>query len=226
MSRARIVLVTLILVGLGIWLYLGPLGPEPGVDLEGPPHVADVVPRRFVLWELHPDDTVRVVELLTPSDIAGSIQQVNGQSLGEGDEVLALAFIGGELMRQETYEGIYRGIDYRRPSYWLQVSGDQYGYDTRITHPPHLHLRGKERLISIGIDPKSYAQEIIAIAIPTTAHVQRIYDYRPYRHVILSEWDVFYYDTTQITGHVSLHITYRPEGDAPVLDWRGVEASR
>ena len=34
-----------------------------------------------------------------------------------------------------------------------------------IDHPPHLHINGANRLISIGVDPKSFAQEIFAVAI-------------------------------------------------------------
>lgn len=227
MPRLRVVLIVLIVAGFALWLYLGPFRPEPGLDLDGHPRAADVAPRRFVLWELHPDDTVRVVELLTlPAAEEGLPHPVNGQSLRPGDEVLELAWIGGELVDQHTAEEVYRGRTYLRTSYWLRVSGRQYGYDMRIDHPPHLHVSGDGRLLSIGIDPKSYAQETIAVAVPVTARLTRIFDHQPYRHVTSSGWDVFYYDTTEIQGHVSIHIDYRPEGDAPPLDWAAVETSR
>ena len=45
------------------------------------PRAANAVPRRFVLWELHSDDTVRVVELLTPSPVDAGRGKVCGQTL-------------------------------------------------------------------------------------------------------------------------------------------------
>lgn len=226
MSKLRVVLVILIIAVFGIWLYVGPLRPEPGLDLDGQTRTADITPRRFVLWELHPGDTVRVVELLTLSSIEDSPHRVSGQSLQPEDDVLALEFIGGELVRQNTVEEVYRGGSYLRTSYWLSISSKQYGYDMCIDHPPHLHQRGKGRLLSIGVDPKTYAQEILAIAVPINARLKRIYDYQPYRHITLSGWDIFYYDATDIQGHVSIHIAYRPDGDASSLDWAAVEANR
>jgi hypothetical protein len=56
MSKLRVVLVILIIAVFGIWLYVGPLRPEPGLDLDGQTRAADITPRRFVLWELHPGD--------------------------------------------------------------------------------------------------------------------------------------------------------------------------
>lgn len=223
----RAALITMLVVMFGVWLYLGPLRPEPGVNLEGAPRAAHVMPSRFVLWELHADDSVRVVELLTQSFVqTGAIYQVCGQTLTPQASILTQAWIGGNLVGERIFEEVYNRKTYLRTCYDLGVSGNQYGYDMRIDHPPHLHIRDNERLISLGIDPKDYAQEIIAVAIPVSARVRRIYDYRPYRHITLDEWDVFYYDTTKITGHISIHIAYRPRSDARPLDWVTVEANR
>jgi hypothetical protein len=180
-----------------------------------------------VLWELHADDTVRVVELLAQSHVEkGMPYQICGQSLRSGDTTLTQKWIGGEVMDKHTFDEVYRGKTYQRTCYRLSASSRQFGYDMRIDHPPHLHIRDAERLISIGIDRKVYNQEIIAVAIPTSARLKRIYDYQPYRHVAMDEWDVFYYDTSQITRHISIHIAYRPGNDASALDWAAVEASR
>lgn len=223
----RIALITAIVIMFGVLLYIGPLAPEPGVNLEGEPRVANFTPRRFVLWELHADDTVRVLELLTLSHVKkGNPYQVCGQTLQPEDTILSREWIGGKLADEYTLEEVYHGKTYLRTCYRLSASSDQYGYDMRIDHPPHLHIRNNERLISLGIEPKDYDQEIFAVAIPINARLKRIYDYQPYRHIILDEWDVFYYDTTKITGHVSIHITYRPGDDAQPLDWDSVEAGR
>jgi DNA-directed RNA polymerase subunit RPC12/RpoP len=223
----RVTLIVAILAMVGVWLYVGPLAPEPGLNLGGEPRAANVTPRRFVLWELHADDTVRVVELLTQSRVEkGMPYQVCGQTLRPEDTALSREWVGGKLMDKHTFEEVYHGKTYLRTCYWLSASSNQYGYDMRINHPPHLHIRDNERSISLGIEPKDYDQEIIAVAVPIDARLKRIYDYQPYRHITLGEWDVFYYDTTKITGHISIHITYRPGGDVPPLDWAAVEASR
>jgi hypothetical protein len=222
----RIILVAAILAMVGVWLYVGPLAPEPGIDLTGEPRAASVTPRRFVLWELHADDTVRVVELHAKADAAGSMALMCNQVLNSRDDVLSLETIGGRLSDEGVYEEEYGGKTYERPWYMLDATRDQYGYAARIDRPPHLHINGDERLISIGVDPKTYAQETIAVAIPVSARLRRIYDHQPYRHVTLDEWDIFYYDLTDIQGHVSIHIAYTPGEDAPSLDWSTVEASR
>lgn len=222
----RVTLIAAILAMVGVWLYLGPLAPEPRLD-PGEPRAAKVTPRRFVLWELHADDTVRVVDLLTRSDLTkGMPYQVSGQSLRPGDKVLSVKWIGGKLVDQQTLDDVYRGKTYLRKIYWLRISASQYGYDMRINHVPHLHINGERRLISIGVDPKTYRQEIITVAVPVSARLRRIYDYQPYRHIVLDEWDVFYYDPTDIQGHVSIHIEYSPSKDAPSLEWVKVETSR
>ena len=64
------------------------------------------------------------------------------------------------------------------------------------------------------------------VAIPVEARITNIYDYQPYRHITLGEWDVFYYDTSTISEHVSIHISYRPASDTSSLNWTTVEASR
>ena len=225
-SALRIILVVAILAMVGVWLYVGPLAPEPGLNLGGEPRAANVTPRRFVLWELHADDTVRVVELYVKANAAGSMALVCNQVLNSCDDVLSLKTIGGGLSEEGVYEEEYRGKTYERPWYMLDVTRDQYGYAARIDQPPHLHISGDERLISIGVDPKTYAQETIAVAIPVSARLNRIYDYRPYRHITLDEWDIFYYDLTDIQGHVSIHIAYTPGEAAPPIDWSTVEASR
>ncbi len=222
----RIGLVVAILALVGVWLYVGPLAPEPEIDLDGQARAASAAPRRFSLWELHPDDTVRVIELFTTSGAEGARVQVNSPSLRSGDEVLALEPIGGRLVGQTTHEDVYGGINYLKIQYTLRASRDRYGYDMRLDRPPHLHINGAERLISLGIDPKSFAQEIFAVAIPVDARLRRIYDYQPYRRVTMAGWDIFYYDVTDIQTHISIHITYRPADDAPPLDWTAVEAAR
>jgi DNA-directed RNA polymerase subunit RPC12/RpoP len=151
----HITLAVAILAMVGVWLYVGPLAPEPGINLTGESRATSVTPRRFVLWELHADDTVRVVELYTKANAAGSQALVCNQVLNSRDDVLSLKTIGGRLSDKGVYEEEYRGKTYERPWYMLDVTRDQYGYDARIDRPPHLHINGDKRLISIGVDPKT-----------------------------------------------------------------------
>jgi hypothetical protein len=222
----RIALIAAIIVMLGVWLYIGPLAPEPGLNLGEQPRATTATPRRFALWELHADDTVRVVELIARPEVKKGLYMVSGQPLRPGDEVLSVEWIGGELAYQDAFSNVCRGKTYLQTQYSLRVSSNPYGYDMRINHPPHLHINDGGRLISLGVDPKAYAQEIIAVAIPVDARLKRIYDYQPYQHLTLAGWDVFYYDTTDIQGHISIHIRYSPSNDAPSLDWTEVEANR
>ena len=223
----RAALITALLAVIGVWLYVGPLAPEPGLNLERDPRAANVTPRRFSLWELHAEDTTRIVEVVTDSGAAGSQVRVNGPSLLPSSEIVALEFVGGRPVDQTAYEDAYRGTTYRRTRYKLLASRNQYGYDMWVHRPPHLHINGENRLISIGIDPTDfYEQAIIAVAIPVDARIKRIFDHQPYQHVTLAGWDVFYYDVTNIQTHVSIHITYRPGDEAPPLDWTKVDATR
>lgn len=150
--RLRIVLIAAIYTVLGLGWYLGPSGPEPKLSLDNRPRAADVKPQRFVLWELHADDTARVVELITHSTESGKTYQVNGQSLLPDSQVVSLRFIGGELANQFTTEEVWRGRTFLQTQYWLNGFDDRYGYDMRIARPPHLHINGAERLISLGIE--------------------------------------------------------------------------
>ena len=230
MKRIILVLLTVVtviaLIRVGRHLAsLGP-GPEPGLDLDGPARAANVAYGRFVLWELHPDDTVRIVELITQVNATDSQARIDGPMLRSGDKVLTLKIIGGQMVDQTNHQAVDGKRTYLSTQYLINVSGNQFGYDMRVDHPPHLHINNEERSISIGVDPKPYHQEIIAVAVPVKARLIRIYDYQPYRHVRLEEWDIFYYDVSKIQAHVSIHLTYRPDRDAPSLDRVAVEAVR
>jgi len=199
---------------------------EPGLDVIGQPRVTNDTPRHFSLWELHADDSVRLVEVTTQHGAAGGQGWFPGPMFQTDDQALSLAPIGGQIVSSNIAEEAYRQETYARPYYALQISGEQFGFDLRMSHLPHLHANGNDRLISIGVDPKSYVQEIIAVAIPVGARLTGVYDYKPYRHITLSNWDIFYYDVTRIPGHVSIHISYRPAGDPSSLNWVTVEAQR
>ena len=107
------------------------------------------------------------------------------------------------------------------------ASDDQFGYDMLVNNLPHLHTKHVHRLLSVGYDPELYyAQRIDAVAIPRSAKILDIYDHEPYRHLVIGDWDIFYYDTTDICRHVSIHIRYELGEDASPLDWAEVEAQR
>lgn len=200
---------------------------ESGLNISNDPLAKDVVPRYFGLWELHPDDSVRLVILIDRSNATGKRVNIEGPSLRPGDDVLSVSPIGGELVDENVYEYEYRGKTYQRPVYTLLASRNRYGCEIIVNHPPHLHTNRPDRLISIGWDSGSYySQKIDSVAIPSTANISTVYSYQPYRHITISGWDVFYYDITDIERHISIHITYDPEGDAPALDWMEVEAAR
>ncbi|MBN1219041.1 MAG: hypothetical protein JXM69_08935 [Anaerolineae bacterium] len=246
----RLYLVIIILASVGLlafYLTIWPAGPrlgnigqyiadagrdvaeeiiKPGSKAEGKPHARNVVPRRFSLWELYSNDTVRIVEIITNPGAKDQKHWVVGPSLRPGDKILAESAIGGHLLQQKTYEEVYGGETYLRHEYQLKVEYDQFGYELQVKRPPHLHIYGEDRLISLGVDPKSYAEEIFAVAIPKDAFVTSIFDYQPYRYLERGDWDIFFYDTSNIGEHASIHISYRTGGQAAALDWRTVEAGR
>jgi hypothetical protein len=196
------------------------------LNIGGEPRAYNISQRSFDLWELYADDSVRFINLYYDSNGAGHDKWFWGPSLRPGDNVLSFKTINGQLISQETYEEEYRGNSYYYIGYVVRASQNESGIEM-LLRPPHLHIRETDRLISIGIDPQTkYAQDIIAVAIPSSANITRIYDYQPYRHITIDEWDVFYYDVTFIQGHVSIHISYVPSGNASPLDWTEVEASR
>ncbi|MCP4229991.1 MAG: hypothetical protein GY771_07565 [bacterium] len=202
------------------------LVPEPGENLKGKPRARNVTPRHLSLWELHANDTVRIVEVTIDPSAKGSKIWLPGPSMDFGQRETFVQMMGGTLLQEHTSEETYMGQTYSRTRYELKVSRNEFGYDMQVKRPSHLHINGDDRLISLGIEPKSYAQEIIAVAIPVEARITSIYDFQPYRHITLGKWDVFYYDTSQISRHVSIHISYRSVNDASSLNWAAVEARR
>lgn len=202
------------------------LFPEPGTDIQGEPRARNVWPRRFSLWELHASDNVRIVDIVTNPDKKGQQFRVSGPSLRADDKILSEQIVGGRLLKRENYDDTYRGVTYVRSNFLVQSTSDNVGYDMWVKAPPHLHISEDSRLISIGVDPKDYRQEIIAVAIPIDSQVTRISDYQPYRHVTMGDWDIFYYDVSNIGGHISIHIAYLPGGKADTLNWPHVELRR
>lgn len=213
---------------VGVWLYIGPLAPEVSLSFNEEPHAVSGVPRRFILWELHSDDTVRVVDLATNPQSQGLTCPYCGVSLWNTDDVISQRWIGGSVRGERTKEEVYRGETYLRTCYMVQISdGNHYGFDMRFTHLPHVHIQQDKRLFNLGMDPwEGRVQEIVAVAIPVDARIVRIYDYQPYRHIIVGDWDVLYYDITSITSHVTLSTDYVSGDDAPPLDPFYLEAHR
>ena len=234
------VLILLLATLAGVWLYIGldagardTKSPQwNSLSIADEPRASNVTPRSFDLWELHPDDTVRLVNVDTYSYTGGLEARLAGPALRTGEQVIALEILGGELVDQATHEYEYRGKPFLWFEYTILASQNRPGYDMLLDNPPHLHTKRDgtpcpDRLISIGYDPQSYyAQHIVAITIPLDANVTRVYDYRPYRHVELEGWDIFYYDVTDIEWHVSIHINYIPGCNMTPLDYYAVEASR
>lgn len=233
------ILVALLAMMGGVWMYVW-IGDSAGSQssgvaqpasewieyIGGEPRTAITGKIYFGLYEFHADDTVRIVSLVNSSDGEGKQAYLGGPWLRSYDDLLSVGFINSRLVTQFSDEQEYRGSTYYYYDYIVNVSGNPYGCDT-LVNQGYLHVRETDRLLSIGCDPYPYcAQDIIAVAIPQVANITSIYDYQPYRHITLDEWDVFYYDVTDITSHVSIHITYIPGEDAPPLDWSEVESSR
>jgi hypothetical protein len=239
-SKYQLILLVLLLAVMGgVWAYVGTRdsgGPQSsGVYqsaskwieyIGGEPRATDVTPSQFYLWEFHSDDTVRQVRMVSRPNISGRQIAIGGPWLKSYDDILSFTLINGTLIDQTSQERDNRGVMNYCYSYYILANDDRYGFDI-LTNQGYLHVRETDRLLSIGADPQSYdAQYIHAIAISQTANVTSIYDSQPYRHIIVGEWDVFYYDITNISSHVSIHISYIPGEDAPELDWAEVEAAR
>ena len=234
-----IILALLLVVMGGMWAYVGTRdsggsqssgGIQPvskWIEYIGGERHASAASRRFFnLYEFHADDTVRIVALVNSSGDEGRQRYLGGPWLRSYADLLSVGFINSQLMNQSSLEVEYRGSTYYYYTYIVNVSRNPYGYDT-LVNQGYLHVRETDRLLSIGADPYSYCDQLItAVAIPQTANVTSIYDSQPYRHIIVGEWDVFYYDITNISSHVSIHISYIPGEDAPELDWAEVEAAR
>ncbi|MEA1958358.1 MAG: zinc ribbon domain-containing protein [Chloroflexota bacterium] len=233
------ILLALLAIMAGVWasVDIGDSGgaqsscvSEPGTDwieyIGGEPRAADIGRVSFDLYQCNSDDTVRIVNIkLIPGD-GGTVTNIWSPWFRPGDELLTVDFINAELIEQYPYEEEYYGRLDTCYKYIVEAADDHYGYDM-LTNHAYLHIRSTDRLLSIGPNPQSYyAQDIIAVAVPLSANVTSIYNYSPYRHITLDDWDVFYYDVTDITSHVSIHIAYIPGEDAPPLNWSEVEALR
>lgn len=241
-SRSKyqlIVLILLLAVMGGMWAYVGTRGSagsqsagvaQPASQwieyIGGEPRAADIDRRHFNLFEYHVDDTVRIVTTVYMSGSGSTRTSMWSPWFRPGDEMLSVDFIHARLVEQSPYSEEYHGVLNTCYKYIIDTQSDHYGYDM-LTNRGYLHVRETDRLLSIGNDPQAYyAQDIVAVAIPQSATVTSIYDYEPYRHIALDGWDIYYYDATDISSHVSIHITYVPGGDAPELDWAEVEAAR
>lgn len=227
----------LILIGVFVYMLLDSRStpnkfahnPSPWLDPGGESKASNVTPRCFSLWELYSDDTVRFIETFYDQDASGSYRYVDTPPLLPGEDPQYVKIIEGELINESIHQYEYKGNFYEWTWYTIMPTQNHYGCEALLDAPPHLHTDRPDRLISIGYDPQPYsyyAQDITAIAIPISANVTSIYDYQPYRHIEIDEWDVFYYDTTDIAGHVSIHITYEPGNESSPLDCTEVEASR
>jgi hypothetical protein len=242
MSKSKyqlIILIVLLAVMGSVWAYVGTRDSsgsqssgvaQPASEwieyIGGEQRAADVKTSQFYLWEFHPDDTVRQVRMLLRQNVQGQKVAIGGPWLESYDDILSFSVINGSLIDKTPQERDNRGVMNYFYSYYILVNDDQYGFDI-LTKAGYLHIRETDRLLSIGADPQTYdAQYIHAIAIPQSATVTSIYDYEPYRHIVLGGWDVYYYDVTDISSHVSIHITYVSGEDALELSWSEVEAAR
>ncbi len=194
------------------------------IEIEGKPRSSDLETRRFVLWEFHSDDTVRVVEVKTLADWENlMITNIFGQLLRPEDTILSVEWIGSNIMDEYTYEE----DEYLRTNYFVETNSRRFGYDMYFDHLPHLRIQSDDlRLITLGIEPKSYDQEVIAVAVPIGMEIEEVFKYMPYKQITLDDWNIFYYDTTAISGTASIRIRYRVGEDSEKLDARVVEESR
>jgi len=194
----------------------------------GAPRGTDVSPRFLDMWELHANDTVRVVLVFDKDPVFIGRQENLGAPLLDGyDEVKAVEFIGCEFNSTVTGSREYRGKEYCELYYDVKIAQSKYGFDMYIDRPPHIHIYEWGRIFGVGVDHSpGWGQVIYVVAIPQSAELVEIYDFQPYRHIIIDEWHVFYYDLTNSTTHESIHIKYVPGDDAPPLDWTKVEAAR
>ena len=236
--------ILLILAGILIWLCISsspefsspPATSSPSMNsifLSGEPRAFDANKSMFSLWEFRPDDTVRCIRVDTDSEDRVRKINFNGPWMHSSQELIDVDVYSGELIEYSFKEKEYKENNWELPTFTVSSSDYVCALEVLIDSPPYLHKLSTDtgepyRLISIGSDPQSYYdQDIIAIAIPIASNITDIYDYKPYRHITLhGKWDIFYYDRTDIDGHVSIHIKYEPQGVISSLDWSMVMDAR
>lgn len=190
-----------------------------------PPRTARATQRNcFELWELHPDDSVRVVSVTEKPDVPTTPVREESPYLRPGDEVLALELIGASLSGRNLASREYGGQPYVVHELLLTAFERRWGYEMRLAHPPHLRAQGDHRLLSIGVYPTSARRRVIVVAIPKGERAPDVTDLRPYRTEGLDGWELLFYDVTAVQAHASIHVRFRPGADAPSLDWRRVDS--
>jgi hypothetical protein len=104
----------------------------------------------------------------------------------------------------------------------VTASGSEppYYVTLKVKNAPYVHiLEENRRLVSVGKWPRRFGgHDITVITIPKGTPILQVADYQPYRVEEKGGWYLFYYDTTRISDHVSLHILYIKDRDADPLD--------
>ncbi len=170
-------------------------------------------------WEIHPDDRARVVEQLVPVDRSRPVALSVPYQLKDAQSTEPIVF-GARLTSDKTSVRSYRGREYTVRELHLVLSrgSEEGGYDVTLTRPPHLHVQGDRRLLSIGVEPAPrYERRIEAVALPSGTEQVTTRDLQPFDTVERGDWTVRLYDVTNLAAHGSIHVGYRPGPDSPSL---------
>jgi hypothetical protein len=179
----------------------------------------------FDIWELHPG-YIHLTKMVFDSDnYRGNI---GAPAITDATEWYELQYSSNvnDVVPSIGRPYRYRGNTYRSLYLYMTSrpnSRSPYFVSIKLKNAPYLHRakdpEDKLRLISIGKDPPGPGvHDIVVIAIPEGTPIQGVPDYQPYRIEKREGWYLFYYDTSRIKSHVSLHVYYLEGEDAESLD--------
>lgn len=179
------------------------------------------------LWELHPDfievTIVRTYNTSHPGFRIGESLEMGLGSFFVGDipfEIQMSPNIRDYELVTEKFE--YTGRTFDAHSLIIQPEKPSDGVDYltyyaryKVLRMPHLHgVNGKERVISIGHDPFSGPYMwLTVVAIPKGSEILSVYDFQPYKFDEIDGWQLFFYDSSEITKHESIHILFNQTTD-------------
>ena len=233
LSNKKVVIVVVFdLILIAGFLLVKPMPPvDNSIDLENfknyhkePENVLGIY---IKIWELHPDFVriipVRIFNVSHPLyDNWDSLTFSMGYMF-EGEKPYDISVspnVKDYLERMKKVEDKGRLFDSYRATVYpekLVARSDfvTYYVSFEADQTPYLHgVTGGVRLISVGRDPFSgpYTQ-LDVIAIPEGSEILRVYDFAPYKYQKIDGWQLFYYDTTNIDKHESIHIMFNQTSD-------------
>jgi len=220
-SRRRIVLTGLILLGM-IILIMG-LGIGSGL-VARQRHNEQILPRILLLYEIHPDGSLRFVKYVNPADPQltdddippeADTVQLFGPTVFDENAIAGVDVIGLNAERVELVETDFQpsptiaGASF--PVYTLErLTGDgPFGVDVQVEQSPQV---SETAFFINAVQDTRYAQTMLALALPRLARDQRVVGYEAYRDVRLGAWQVYYFDVSVVADPVTISIAYDMTG--------------